>query len=167
MANQKSFSFRVTGAKELERAFTELGATLSKRVLLAALRDVAKPVKRDAERLIISRTKVKTGRLARSMKVSTRRGRSKRGFSPRTGTAQIFVGSTAPHAHLIEFGTSPRFRKGGGFTGQVAARSFMRPAWEINKAGIMKGLIKAVWKAIVKTARTERKRAQAGKKTRF
>lgn len=37
---------------------------------------------------------------------------------------------TAPHAHLVEFGTVPRFHKSGKSVGVMPAHPFVRPAWD-------------------------------------
>ena len=50
----------------------------------------------------------------------------------------------APLAHLIEFGTAPRYQKKGRYTGVMPARPFMRPALEaLGQEGIEKIWAKA------------------------
>lgn len=51
-------------------------------------------------------------------------------------------------ASMLEFGSVPRFTKEGKFRGQVHAKPFMRPAFDMNKdtikQGIETGLVKLV-----------------------
>ena len=39
----------------------------------------------------------------------------------------------APHAHIVEFGTEPRFHSSGKFVGQMPAYPMLRPAWNATK----------------------------------
>ena len=76
----------------------------------------------------------------------------------------MFVGSTEPQAHLIEFGTGPRFHKKGRFTGAVAPQPMLQPAWDANKRKILDNLPKRMWEEIEKTQQRAAKRAaKAGK----
>jgi HK97 gp10 family phage protein len=44
------------------------------------------------------------------------------------------AGPSAPHAHLVEFGTAPRHWKSNGkFTGSMPPQPYMRPAWDYGK----------------------------------
>lgn len=47
----------------------------------------------------------------------------------KTATGPVIeAGSFAPHSHLNEFGSRPRFHKGGRFTGAMPASGFVRRA---------------------------------------
>lgn len=77
----------------------------------------------------------------------------------------MFVGAQggplgAPQAHLLEFGTGPRFHKSGKFVGQISPLPMLQPAWDANKRQILDGLGKRLWEEIIKTqARRARKAA--------
>lgn len=43
----------------------------------------------------------------------------------------------APHAHLVEFGTSARHQKSGKYTGIGPAKPFLRPAIDESKESVM------------------------------
>ena len=101
----------VVGARELERALKALGNEIGEKLLLAALRAGAKPIVKEARRLV----PVRTGALKKAIAVikATKRQR-------RRGLAGLFIGikgSPARRAHLVEFGTV-HFR----------ARPYLRPA---------------------------------------
>lgn len=73
-------------------------------------------------------------------------------------------GSHAPHAHFIEFGTGERSHESGKSVGSVMADPFLRPAWDMNTAGMLARLRKEVWGEIEKTVeRARRKAARAAK----
>ena len=55
----------------------------------------------------------------------------KRGMNPVSRDTVFVVAMKRPRsriAHILEFGTAPRQRKNGGYTGQIKARPFLRPA---------------------------------------
>lgn len=58
----------------------------------------------------------------------------------------LFVGSTssAPHAHLREWGTAPRYHKSGKYVGAVAPMPSLTPAWDANKDKVLQGLADAL-----------------------
>ena len=78
----------------------------------------------------------------------------------------MFIGSTAPHAHLVEFGTGPRFWKNGNFTGQMGPQPFMRNAWDQQKDNVLKIFQTELWTMIYKAARRLAKRAAKGTLTK-
>jgi HK97 gp10 family phage protein len=71
-----------------------------------------------------------TGNLKKDIKVKQL---PKLGNNPKAA----IVKSTAPHDHLIEFGTKPRYTKSGKFTGIMPAHPFFRPAIDANKQAVL------------------------------
>ena len=70
-------------------------------------------------------------------------------------------GKGAPHAHLLEFGTGPRYHKSGKFVGAVMADPFMRPAWDQHRGQMLEKLGANIWAEIEKSlARAERAAAK-------
>lgn len=57
---------------------------------------------------------------------------------------------TAPHAHLVEFGSGPRSTKGGKSTGVSPPRPFFRPVVDQVNAGTFAPVTAAGKRAIVK-----------------
>lgn len=105
-----SLSMTLTGIDELIAAMHELGETGSRAAMQDALKKAAQPVAEAARILaprgdgIGPRNKFKP-RLADSIKVLASLSRSQaRKRGGRRHDAEIFVGPTVPHAHLIEFG---------------------------------------------------------------
>lgn len=49
----------------------------------------------------------------------------------------------APHAHLVEFGTGPRFHKSGKYVGVMPPDPFVRPAWDRDGGATATERIKA------------------------
>ncbi len=75
-----------------------------------------------------------TGNLLKGIKVKhlDRLGNDK----PRSA----IVASYAPHDHLVEFGTKPRFTKAGKYTGIMPARSFFRETVDTYKDDVMRAM---------------------------
>jgi HK97 gp10 family phage protein len=128
--------------KGLSRTLQQLGdlRTLPRKETNSALRKVAAPIVRNARKNLKANGNVKTGRLYKSIKklVASRRypglmvGPTYRGKSD----------ASAPHAHLLEFGTKQRKLKrplllnfNGTWalvtqTGKMKAQPYMEPAVE-------------------------------------
>lgn len=118
--------------KRLNKAVHGLNAEQIEGVLLQGSR----VIKRAIERRIGSRFKVKTGRLERS----TRNKRSKyRGTTFASVFAAIDRGKAkgAPHAHLLEFGTS-----------KMPAKPFFRPAVDETQAEVAQVVEKGISKLL-------------------
>lgn len=150
------------GAPELDRMLAQLPRTFAKPVLTGAGRAALTPIVRDATRLLKGVTTARTGTLAKSVRVSTQVARRQRGSTPR-GAVTVYAGATSPHAHLIEFGTGPRYQKSTRrYTGQVPARPFMRPAWDTGKAQALAKFTDELRKRLNRTAARLASRATSG-----
>lgn len=149
-----AISMKVTGFREIEKALAELPSSTAKGVARRAMKKELKPVKDMAEAFWPG-----TGdafRISSAIKGSQRGdSHAKRGPS----VANMFVGSFEPHAHLIEFGTGPRYHKSGKYVGQVSPQPMLQPAWDANKHRILEGLGKRLWDEIEKTVARRAKRA--------
>lgn len=102
--------FKIEGAAEMERLLKELGPRTASKAGAAALRAGAKPIVKEAKRLVPKDTR----QLEKSITTKTERQSS--GVDYRS----VLIGFRQPRsriAHLIEFGTS-----------KMPARPFMRPA---------------------------------------
>jgi HK97 gp10 family phage protein len=100
-------------------------------------------------------------KVSTSLKASQRRGR----ISDRTSVT-VYVGASAPHAHLVEFGTGPRTQKNGRFTGQMPPNPFMRTAWDTLKMSSLKIFSDQMREEIYKAARRLAKKAAKGTLTK-
>lgn len=144
--------FKMEGWKELAKGLEDLGDDKEvRKVMRDALKKRALPMAAMAQSLAPKHE----GTLARSIGVSTQLKRSQRRGRVRTGIneVEVFVGSSDPKAHLVEFGTGPRYHKSGKYVGQVAPQPFMRPAWEATKDSILHGFAKDLWAGIERAAK--------------
>jgi len=137
----------LTGAKELERALSQLPKSTSKSVLRRALKNAAKPTVVLAESLAPR----DTGKFAESFEIRAQLKKSQKFGRGKIGDVEMFVGSTDPKAHLIEFGTV-----------KMAPRPTLRPAWDSTKQKVLDAIEREIWESLAKAARTLAKKAQAG-----
>lgn len=160
MPAQAAFSFELQGLKELDSMLKQLPKRMGKTVLRNALKKAAIPI-RDAAKANVPRGP--TGNLEESITIATqlKKGQRRRKIREKD-TVEMFVGSTAPHAHLVEFGTVERFRKGGGATGEMPASPFLTNAWDATKNEALDILRKEILTELVKAAERLRKRAIKG-----
>lgn len=155
-----SMKLKIQGAGDIERALAELARGTAKGVTRRAMKKALQPVAKAAEASPFAIAV--TSKLAASQRRGTGKDRGPNLISLYVGPVQQ-DGSHAPHAHLIELGTGPRYHKSGKYVGAVLADPFMRPAWDENRDQVLKILRREVWKEIEKTlARAARKAAKAG-----
>lgn len=158
-----SANIKMEGFRELEKALSELPAGTSKGIARRAMKKELKPVMDMANSFWpgsttdVFRITSKISSRQRSQSVATR-GKS---------VLNMFVGAPggkdgSPEAHLIEFGTGPRFQKNGRFTGSVSPTPMLQPAWDANKGKILDGLGARLWDEIEKTVARRAKRAAKG-----
>jgi HK97 gp10 family phage protein len=133
---------KVRGFAELDTALAELPKALRRNVVRQAAVKALTPV-RDLARALVP---LRTGALLESIQVSTRlTRRQRRGRAERAYTVEAYVGSGgkgARHAHLVEFGTK-----------KMAARPFLRPAWDTTKREVLEILKLELWRMLAKAAR--------------
>lgn len=147
---------KITGIKELQQLFRQLPDATGRNALYRALLKAAEPAASDAR----FRASADEGNLRKSIHV-TRRLQKNQGKKEKRDEAVIYIGVStnresafyAPHAHLVEFGTGPRYhgmkrktrRVGplgerrristgntGKYVGEMPAKPFLRPAWDAN-----------------------------------
>lgn len=133
---------RLIGVNELKAALAELPNAIQKRAVREALSTAAQPVADLANQKAPG-----IGNLRKSYSVTARIIPSQRSETQRPGKdgVRVFVGANyskaapyyAPHAHLVEFGTGPRYQSNGKFVGQTAAQPHLRPAWEQSKVNVV------------------------------
>jgi HK97 gp10 family phage protein len=135
----------MVGFDEIDRALGLLPQAVQERVVRTAMVKALMPVRDFAASLAPQQT----GRLAESIQIGarlTRRQRRGRATPPRTIEqfvgASYRIGGGGRHAHLVEFGTVT-----------MAARPFLRPAWDAMKGGIIDSLRRDLWTAIARAAR--------------
>lgn len=151
-----SVDFKVSGFRDIERALAQLPAGTAKGVARRALKKELKPVQEMAEAFWPGSGSA--FRISSSIKGSQRgdsyatRGRS---------VTNMFVGSFEPHAHLIEFGTGPRYNSAGAYRGSVSPLPMLQSAWSaVGTQRMLEGLGETLWQEISKTV--ARRAARAG-----
>jgi len=150
---QPAFRVEMLGFRELEQALLELPKAVAKSALRQALKKAGQPVVADAQRKV----PVLTGELLGSLDIRSTLSKRQRRGRAKAGDVEMFIGPSWPkgaHGHLVEFGTS-----------KMAARPFLRPAWDANKERVLAAIGKELWASIEKAARrlarkAERMRAQ-------
>ncbi len=134
-------SIKVTGFEALDRELAKLPLKIQNKVVKKMVREGAKVVQKAAKQ----KAPRKTGRLRRAIIV---RAKTRRETRPETVAAKVMIrskatkrGAIAPHAHLLEYGhqlvKGGKLGSGGKVIGFVAARPFMRPAFDNNKSKVI------------------------------
>ena len=148
-----NFSIDIKGMKQVEKAFKEIGADLSEKVVMGALRDAAKPVHAEMQRLVpIGDRSVKVknlkglnrrvgegedagvvvtpGQLRSRIKIRGKKAVSKRTGKVSRGAGKGEIGRvrvgffSAYYGYFVEYGTSSQ-----------PPQPFIRPAIE-SKSGV-------------------------------
>lgn len=149
---------KLIGAKDLERSLLALPERLQKSTIDRALMRAGMPIAADAA----SRVNRAGGKpdVADKITVSkTLSRRQRRGTKKEDGTRTVYIGvRPAPHAHLIEFGTGPRYTKAGAYRGSMPANPFMRPAWDAGWRPALDDIGKIIGEEIERSARRLAKR---------
>jgi HK97 gp10 family phage protein len=155
---RQAFSFYVD-FRELEWMLDQLPKAISKTVLKNALKKAAEPIRAAAE---ANAPVGPTGNLKRGMIISTElkshKVRAKK-------SVLVFVGADAviaPHAHLVEFGTAPRYQENGKYVGQMPANPFFRNAWDATKHQALQIFIKEMETELLKAVLRLRRKAEKG-----
>ena len=163
----KGFQFELTGVKEMVQLMEQLPTiSMQKGVLRKALKKAGQPIKDEAIAKLGAQN-LKGDKLGSTITVSTSLKRSQKtaANSDRTRVF-MYVGSWAPHAHLVEFGTTDRHKKSGASTGFTSPKPFMRPAWDANKLKALDIYKKELWESILKSAKLLAKKAVKGTLTK-
>ena len=179
------FDFQFEGIDQLEAAFDELGAALSKQVLQTALKKAGQVLADAASAGAPRDERLEPGtrarRIAESFVVRTALPKNQRRLRAKAGSvrqfAEVFIFNTAPHAHLVEFGhklvvgkraTTRRGRRDQVLKviGHVPAHPFARPAWDATGQESFRVFKDEVWKVLAATAKRLAKQAETGKLSR-
>jgi HK97 gp10 family phage protein len=156
----------VSGAKELGQLFDELPKSLSDSVLRETGKKALQPVADEAKTLIARQSLGATAKVLNSIQISTvLKASQKAGEKRKPGDVVVYVGASSPKgnvAHLVEFGTGPRYHKDGSYAGIMPAEPFMRPAWDTNKDKVLQIYRDEIWNVLKKAVRRLRGRAERG-----
>lgn len=162
-----SNSLKLLGAKELDAVLKQMAASTARRTTQRAMARALEAVAHTARALApVGTDGYNDGYLKASIGISSkltkRQAREARSFGLSRDVAIMYVGPSAPHAHLVEFGTGPRHKKNGQFVGAMPPDPFMRPAWDQNRDTVLDRLTDDLREEIDKTlARAAKRSAKA------
>jgi len=123
--------FKLEGFKEFDQVLKKLPNQPLRRAVKAALMASGKPQQKRLKEIL--KAHKHTGNLSKAVaRVSPKKAR---GFQGK-GAVVVFVGyrKNAHHAHLVEFGSGPRFLKSGKFTGQMPAFAPLRRSFDTTRS---------------------------------
>jgi HK97 gp10 family phage protein len=158
----------VDGLIDLDQALQELTKGTARNVVKRALRAAANPIYQamvsGAPTHIKDSVEVGDKLTARQAKQARREG-NKAPITLHVGVSYR-LGMKGRTAHLFEFGTAARMQgTTGRATGRIAARPFVRPAWDGNQDNALSILKDQMWAEILNAnKRAERKAARAAAK---
>lgn len=160
-----SSSLKMEGFKGLEQALAQLPQSTSKGVARRVMKKNLKPVADFANALWPGSSDDVfriTSRVARGQIADSHMQR-------KSSTLNMFVGAPGgalgtPEAHLIEFGTGPRYHESGKYVGAVSPSPMLQPAWEANRGTMLRALGEDLFEEIQKSLarRSEAKATKAG-----
>ena len=141
-------TIKTTGFREIEKAFSELGAAASKRLAVRALKKVAAPIRDKAKRLAPKDEQD----LEKSIEIGTRTVRSV--ARPDKDEARVYVGIDESqdrrlhiYASIEEFGNSSH-----------PAQPYFRPAWNTEGRAAIDRIKPILWEDIERTAKRQAKK---------
>jgi HK97 gp10 family phage protein len=159
---------KVEGLRDLEETLESLSLSTRKRAVRRGMTTALEPVAA-AARAGAPRSDGDGKHMADSIGVSNKltkaQAREARGQREGRHVMLMYVGPKEPHAHLVEFGSGPRYhKKSGKFVGAMPPSPFMRPAWDGNRQAVLDSLAASVWADIEKVlARQSRRAARAAR----
>lgn len=155
---------RMSGFRELDKALGELPKATARNVLKRTLVKAAQPTVDEARRVVPVDKGDLRDSIAASAKLKNRVGNTEYAAAMRAGLgrgaalsamrdarraagggsfAELYVGpGPLPHAHMVEFGTV-----------KMAARPYLRPAWEATKRQALSIIRTELGQEIIKAAR--------------
>ena len=149
-----SVTMKITGFRDIEKALAKLPRGTAKGLARRAMKKELKPVKDMAD--VFWPGSGTAFRISSAIK-----GRQRADSHAQHGPSitNMFVGSFERQAHLIEFGTGPRYQKSGKYVGAVSPQPMLQPAWDMNKHQVLDGLGNRMWEEIEKTQARRAKKA--------
>lgn len=138
------------GLDELEAALRDLPTRLGKNTLRRSLLKAAKIMEAAMQ------GNAPTNRLRVRIVTSASLSKRQRAASPITRKASevtVYVGSRPlRHAHLVEFGSGPRYNKKGAFRGSMPANPYVRPGFDSSAQPVLVEFGRILGPEIEKTA---------------
>jgi HK97 gp10 family phage protein len=139
-------SMKISGFREIDALLQSMPRRLASQGVTSGLRRALQPVAQTAR---VKAPGSLSGRIRIAPTIKARQ-RAQSLAKPGKGRRVMYVGATAPHAHLVEFGTGPRYHKSGKYVGFMTPYPFLRPAWDMHKDEVLANLATAIRKEISK-----------------
>jgi len=119
----------IKGMNELQRNIDRLAKRLSYKIVGNILLEGA--------RTVVSIAKMKVKKVSGTLRdaIIAKLLPEKGGYSP-TAIATVDR-RKAPHGHLVEYGSVPRYHKSGKYVGIMPKKPFLRPAWDETKFSVL------------------------------
>ena len=159
---------RIAGVDELNALLESIGTIGTKQAFGNALRKSVKPIADEANQLApvddSSTRPAGAPRLRGSYIVRSRLSKSQmRKRGGRRHAVEVFVGSSAPHAVLDEFGHMIVTKGSKRVVGHVAARPTLRTAFDMHARAANRTFFRLIGQEIERVARRFRRQAERGK----
>lgn len=176
-AQASGIEFKLEGLDEIMYAFDRLPSTSMKKAnMRKAMKAALRPTQAAAQ---AAAPKGPRGNLQKSIVVTSLLKKSQRVGGQDRSAIHMYVGSTAPHAHLVEFGTAERelkkdavvkikgtgqiiSRKAGDSTGRVRPNPFLRNAWDATKGATFEIFRQHIGANVAKAIKMLRKKKAKG-----
>lgn len=132
----QTLDIQVEGLDQIEKNLEELDQNIRRKVVRSATRRTGRPLVRMMRRNIRANDTEDSGALYKSIRV----------WAPRSSKSKslVYVGPNprqAPHAHLVEFGSGPRYTSDGQYRGEMPPAPYARPAWDEYKSQVIAEMI--------------------------
>jgi len=139
-------NIEIQGKEEFEKTLLTLAKALPN--------DKVEPVMMEGAKVVAAAAKARapqgpTGNLKKGVKAKYLRQISN---YPRSAAAAVDR-KIARHAHIIEYGTKPRYQKSGRYTGIGPAKPFFRPAVDTNREPVYRKVRDKLLNMILEAAR--------------
>ena len=152
------------GLREMQAALRALPDEIEDAAVVQALKEAGEPMRQGMADLAPRRRSAES--LADNIVISEKLSDSGKQTAPRDGKeeAYVYVGPDmekpgyAPHGHLAEFGTGPRYHESGKSTGSMPAQPFVRPAFDAFKGVVARAFGPKMWEIVKAAAKKVRVR---------
>lgn len=155
--NNQNVRAELIGGEALEQVLKQLPREVKKQVIKSAVGSGAQLLKREARKNVLANGSYETGLLYRSIVARKKKGTN--------DWYQVGVLETAPHARLVEYGTSPRKLRQptkmeiapGQWvtitkTGAMPAKPFLTPAVDEKYQEVWEKITERLYKGILRQA---------------
>lgn len=167
-----SVSTKIIGFDEAKKMLQDLPLVVQRKAVLSAQKSALAPALMDMKNFAKLRVNDKSGRLTRSIGYKSLKGST---YNIGSLVGYRFGSSGAPHAHLVESGTTDRYLKRARtvtfttkdgrkitasvrYTGKMPAANIMHDAIKYNEDSVMQSFQNNIGKSIEKVVKRHKKK---------